>query len=213
MFAISLLNSAIPSIKMAPSIEARMVYLQKKIEEATTMTGRRKAQNHLDLFLKTMPKVIERSHNDVTTFIGPIAHCISTDLAMYAGVAKAICESRPHNKPPGWGIRGRRLFQDEATMGTLLICRDGEGNEKTVINMITSISCRAPSSWTAMKKCIERLREMVEREKIYRLAIPRLGSGRDGLPWEHTRKYLLETFKGCPVAIEIFFLKDNVAGH
>lgn len=97
-----------------------------------------------------------------------LAHCISADLKMGAGVALTIQEryqqrqdimERPHEVGSAvWTARGRR-----------------------VVHLVTKDHFRDQPDLASLELCLHNLREELLARCCYHLAIPEIGCGRDGL--------------------------------
>lgn len=191
---------------MPNAISITHTRLLKKLKDAPDGKTRRKAASHLRLFLKTMPKMIQRSRNDLLSFDGAIVICVSSDLAMMDGISTAVNNRRIYNRPQGWGDQDRKLRPDPELFGTVQMRVDADDPGKGIVfNLVTHSAHNAKTDAAMLTKALQQLRSLIEEKRIYRFAMPVLERAGDGeITWHFTRKLIKQTFQKCPVAIEIF---------
>lgn len=159
----------------------------------------------LNRFVKGCPKITMRS-GDLTAFAGPLAHCVSTDLHMGAGVAKAINLARPYNRPKNWGAPGVTKSAQANLINTVLVCENPVNPADKVFNLITKLRYFDSGDYRNMEIVLQELRVQLETHQIGKLAMPKVGCGRDHLEWEKVLELIKKVFKGCVVEIDIFEL-------
>ena len=140
-----------------------------------------------------------------------IAQCISSDIAMGAGIAKAI-EAAFH-------IRGDilgRCTPDMLTVGNVVEIRREvcPGRIISIFNVITKPKAHDKPTYETLRLGLERLGELLsEYSRVYgtrripELAIPRLGCGLDGLQWDVVRPMVQKTLCGNGTHVCVYVLK------
>lgn len=123
-----------------------------------------------------------------------IAHCISADAVMGAGIALTISEKYKY----------MRSFLKEYSpeLGTAVYYYDG-GNESPVFNLVTKSKYNHKPSRDTLESSIIDMKNKMEILGIKKLAIPTLGSGLDGLNWTQTQEFIYETFKDTDIELVI----------
>lgn len=119
-----------------------------------------------------------------------MAHCISSDFALGAGIAKEF-EKRFDLK--------RQLHSCDDAFGcvscAILIGR--------VFNLVTKISCWHKPTYSNMDRALLDMRRIVDNNCIKKIAMPRIGCGLDGLYWPAVKKSIINTFKDTDIEILI----------
>ncbi|KAK3920027.1 ADP-ribose glycohydrolase OARD1 [Frankliniella fusca] len=98
-----------------------------------------------------------------------LAHCISEDLKMGAGVARTIQET--------FSVRGELVRQSHSIGTAPLTTRGG----RAVYHLVTKKRFSDKPEYGALEACLKDLREAMARNGQFHLAIPEIGCGRDGL--------------------------------
>jgi hypothetical protein len=145
--------------------------------------------------LKNSTPIIHYRHGkSIVTAMGhlPIVHCISRCRSQTKGAALDICKMCPQN-------RNLPLVP----VGKLAITRN---SDFFIVNLVTKELKFHKPTLSAMQSCLLELRNVIVREKISKLAMTKLGSGLDSLPWPHVEKMLQETLKGLFVDIYVYIV-------
>jgi hypothetical protein len=120
-----------------------------------------------------------------------LAHCISADFALGAGIAKTFDEV--------YNMRFK-LFReyDEYTY---------EGGDALLIdnvfNLVTKPKCYHKPRYEAVRESLEVMKEIMETNATTKLAMPKISSGLDRLNWEEVLEIIQEVFEGTDVEILI----------
>ena len=116
-----------------------------------------------------------------------LAHCIASDLGMGAGIAV------PMNKK--FGLRGKILKTGLSTKAPTCILTG------RIFNLITkSKSCGKPTyqSITSSLMC---MRDIIIKEDIKKIAMPKIGCGLDRLSWGMMRMIIADMFDDLDIVI------------
>ena len=113
----------------------------------------------------------------------PFAHCISSDWAMGAGIAKTL-ENKYHIKrktPKEW--MGKYPSVSEIDVG-----------ERHIYNLVTKEKYYHKPTLSNLKKTIINLKQLMEIGGIKKVAMPKIGCGLDRLQWGDVKQILEEVF-------------------
>lgn len=120
-----------------------------------------------------------------------LAHCISADFALGAGIAKKFDEV--------YNMKFK-LFKNydnfEFDGGeTLLI--------DNVFNLVTKPQCYNKPTYDTLREALEAIRTQMEYLDITKLAMPKIGCGLDRLQWDKVYDIICDVFKDTDVDILI----------
>ena len=120
-----------------------------------------------------------------------LAHCISADFALGAGIAKIFDEV--------YNMRFK-LFREydnyEYEGGDALLIDN-------VFNLVTKPKCYHKPRYEAVRESLEVMKEIMETNATTKLAMPTLGCGLDKLQWSEVFKIIQEVFDDTDVDILI----------
>ncbi|XP_034250539.1 ADP-ribose glycohydrolase OARD1-like [Thrips palmi] len=139
-----------------------------------------------------------RATGDLFTSRDNLAHCVSRDFHMNAGIAvkfKSTFGNQEKLSSGGWSV---------GTTARLTT------NDRHVFYLVTKERYFLKPSYDSLKASLVELARWVELLGIERLAIPRLGCGKDGLKWPIVRRILIEVFEGINVIITVFRLRREL---
>lgn len=122
------------------------------------------------------------------------AHCISSDFALGAGIAKTFdsvynMRFKLFNKYPDYKYHG----------GDALLINN-------VFNLVTKEKYWHKPTYESVRCALEMMKEQMDFEGITKLAIPMLGCGLDKLQWEQVRKIIENIFFDTEVDIVVCVL-------
>lgn len=115
-----------------------------------------------------------------------LAHCISADYALGAGIA-AEFQRR---------FRLREVLQrvgDHTFPAVYLVGR--------VFNLVTKDRYFHKPTYDSLKSCLEQMKLLCVQNGVKCLAMPRIGCGLDRLRWERVREIICEVY--CDTDIEL----------
>lgn len=128
-----------------------------------------------------------------------LAHCISLDCAMGAGIAKEFVKRYPRMK--------KELLKDIELENLTYPMTLYYLTEKDVIfNMVTKERYWHKPTYETIAACIKDLAYYCTVYGIDYLAMPRIGCGLDRLNWSKVRKIILEEFKDIDIEILVKYL-------
>ena len=118
-----------------------------------------------------------------------LAHCISSDFALGAGIAKRFDEV--------YNMR-YKLFRDydEGCVGEALLVDN-------VFNLVNKQYKYDDATYEELAASLTDMRETMKYLAITKLAMPKIGCGRDGLEWAKVEELIKLVFDGMDVQIMI----------
>lgn len=124
-----------------------------------------------------------------------LAHCISADFALGAGIAKQFDEV--------YNMR-YKLFKNyddnypdfEFDGGEALLVDN-------VFNLVTKPQCYNKPTYDTLREALEAMRTQMEYLDITKLAMPKIGCGLDRLQWDKVYDIICDVFKDADVDILI----------
>ena len=111
-----------------------------------------------------------------------LAHCISADFALGAGIAKAFDNV--------YNIRFKlfRNFDDYEYHGGDALLIDN------VFNLVTKKKCYHKPTYDSLREALEMMKEQIDFLSITKLAMPKIGCGLDRLEWTKVYDIICEVF-------------------
>ncbi len=126
-----------------------------------------------------------------------LCHCISSDFALGAGIAKAFAAMGVKRKLCAefsklWEGRGYCLFVE--TGGVL------------VANLVTKQRYFQKPTLETLRQSLESLREQAAERNLKKLAMPKIGCGLDKLKWEDVSVAIKDIFGETDIEILVRFI-------
>lgn len=114
-----------------------------------------------------------------------LAHCISADAAMGAGIAVEFVKKYPEIK---------YLRKRQNTVGDCVLV-------DRVFNLITKSKCYGKPTYMSLTASLSACESMCYEYDIKYLAMPKIGCGLDKLSWGKVREIIKEVFKDTDIEI------------
>lgn len=127
-----------------------------------------------------------------------LAHCVSEDLIMNAGIARTFKEKYNNIKTL---VNQNKKIGDVASLAL---------PEKYIYYLITKENYNGKPTYEDLKNSLLTLRQLCLRHNVKNLAMPKISSGLDKLKWEKVFQIIKSTFENCPVNIHIYMLNDEI---
>lgn len=120
-----------------------------------------------------------------------LAHCISSDFALGAGIAKTF------DSVYNMRFKLFKNYPDYKYVGgdALLI--------NNTFNLVTKQKYWHKPTYESLKEALEMMKELMEFMDITKLAMPKIASGLDRLNFDHVYDIICEVFEGTNVEIVI----------
>lgn len=132
-----------------------------------------------------------------------LAHCISGDFTLGAGIAKRFDEvynmrfklfrDYPFDDGEKYGWVGSALLIDN------------------VFNLVTKPRRFHMPDYDTLYETLIDMRDQCESMSITKLAMPKIGSGLDKLDWEQVKELIQEAFDGSDIEIVVYVVRDGYA--
>ena len=125
-----------------------------------------------------------------------LCHCISSDFALGAGIAKefnkrGVKESLKTVYTPFWAYKGYCLYTKMDDF-------------KGVFNLVTKRNYYDKPTYDTLRESLESMRIMISDGM--KIAMPLIGCGLDKLNWEKVKPLIYDTFKDKDVEILVCYL-------
>lgn len=127
-----------------------------------------------------------------------LVHCIAADAAMGAGIAVQFARRFPRMTSI--------LRQSSLSVGTAMVFFPNQDQDYTVINLITKERSWHKPTYQSFTESIQSMKYTVERYRIAKLAMPKIGCGLDGLNWNICRSIIQDEFADVDVEILVCYL-------
>ncbi|MCM1165632.1 MAG: macro domain-containing protein [Lachnospiraceae bacterium] len=126
-----------------------------------------------------------------------LCHCISSDFALGAGIAKAfavmgvkkeLCEKYPKQ----WQGGG--------------YCLITETNGVTVGNLVTKERYFHKPTLETLRQSLENFKEQALKMNVSKIAMPKIGCGLDRLEWADVREIIQEVFADTDFIVKVRYI-------
>ena len=126
-----------------------------------------------------------------------LAHCISKDINMSAGIALAF------KKEFG---RVEKLRQQQAKVGEIAILEEGD---RFIYNLVTKEKYYGKPTIASLRKSLVMMRSHMEEKGVKEVAMPRIGCGLDRIDWGKVKIMLEEVFSGSDLKVIVYTLEKK----
>ena len=123
-----------------------------------------------------------------------LAHCVSKDLAMGAGIAR-IFKSKFQ--------RVDELYTQNVQIGGVGVLKD---NNRYIYYLVSKDRYWQKPSYNNLKKTLINMKEHCINNKVKNLCIPRIGCGLDRLKWVNVKEIIEDVFKDISINITVYYL-------
>ena len=127
-----------------------------------------------------------------------LAHCITADFSLGAGVAKKIDSI--------FNMRGKlhRFFTSGAKyhLGDALLIDN-------VFNLVIERDQAKKAKYKRLRAALEDMKDQMEENLITKVAIPRLGCGHEGMDWDRVKTIIEEVFVDTNAEILVCLLMKD----
>lgn len=125
-----------------------------------------------------------------------LAHCISGDFALGAGIAKQFVDI--------YNMREKLKKQYPLDAGDSDCYKEYVGEAllvDNVFNLVTKERCFHKPTYATLKSSLEDMKAQMRGFDITKLAIPLIGCGLDGLEWNTVKEIIKNVFADTEVSI------------
>ncbi|XP_037334290.2 ADP-ribose glycohydrolase OARD1 isoform X1 [Pungitius pungitius] len=126
-----------------------------------------------------------------------LAHCISEDCRMGAGIAVMFKEKFK-------GVEELKE-QKKLTGNCAVLKRDG----RFVYYLITKKKARQKPTYDSLTQSLEDMKSHCLENGVTRISMPRIGCGLDRLQWSRVSEILEEVFKTTDISITVYSLPEK----
>lgn len=125
-----------------------------------------------------------------------IAHCISSDFALGAGIALDF--NRKFNS--------KMFLNNVNSQGKFPNCIRQRNSGKTIYHLVTKSKYWHKPTYGSLRESLTMMKKNMLLNNETKLAIPKLGCGLDGLDWKLVRGIIEEIFKDTDIEILVYFI-------
>ena len=131
--------------------------------------------------------------------VGALAHCVSQDFAMAAGIALQFRDRYGNTE---------LLKQQEVQIGGFALLNI---ESKSIFYLVTKSKYNHKPTYAALKASLTAMRNHCAQRNIWSIAMPKIGCGLDRLNWFRVSRIIKDVFSNTGMWIRIFSLpKSNV---
>ena len=131
-----------------------------------------------------------------------IAHCVSADFEMSAGIARHFKRKFPTEYPSNLDHPYTPLWLQWLPE----TCR-------YLYHLVTKQKYFNKPTYSTLRASLERMRTHAENNSIPRISMPCIGTGLDQLDWDKVKLLIQETFRTSPVQVVVYILPDPPTKH
>jgi len=124
-----------------------------------------------------------------------LAHCISADAKMAAGIAKTFVRKF------GRQAFRERVLEQNGKIGDAVAIPCGS---VYIYNLITKEFYYQKPTYEALREALVSMRDHAVANEIVSIAIPHIGCGLDRLEWSKVREIIIDVFSDTKIAITAF---------
>jgi len=130
-----------------------------------------------------------------------LAHCVSTDCAMAAGIVKVFVEKFPMMRDV---VKTRHQG-----IGTACLYAEWDKDKgwTRVFNLITKPLFWHKPSLLSVRESLEDLKKYMLELNLSQIAMPRIASGLDRLPWDAVKQTISDVFSDTDIEILVCYLE------
>lgn len=126
-----------------------------------------------------------------------LCHCISSDFALGAGIAKRFAQMGVKkqlcdNFPRDWQGRG--------------YCLITETDDIVTANLVTKQRYFHKPTLETLRQALEDFREQALKRSLNKIAMPRIGCGLDKLQWVDVREIIQNVLKDTDFEVFVYYL-------
>ncbi len=131
-----------------------------------------------------------------------LAHCISADFALGAGIAVLFCRK--------FDMRNKLRAKYPNYLNKYII-NDYKGEcilEGRTFNLITKERCFHKPTYESLRMSLGKMRDICLELGITKLAMPKIGCGIDGLSWSTVSTMIQDVFKDTEIEIIVCIFEN-----
>ena len=131
-----------------------------------------------------------------------IAHCVSADFEMSAGIARHFKRKFPTKYPSDLDHSYTPLWPQRLPE-----------TRRYLYHLVTKQKYFNKPTYSTLRASLERMRTHAENNGIPRISMPCIGTGLDQLDWDKVKLLIQETFRTSPVQVVVYILPDLPTKH
>ena len=131
-----------------------------------------------------------------------IAHCVSADFEMCAGIARHFKRKFPTKYPSNLDHSYTPLWPQWLPE-----------TRRYLYHLVTKQKYVNKPTYSTLRASLERMRTHAENNSIPRIRMPCIGTGLDHLDWDKVKLLIQETFRASAVQVLVYILPDPPTKH
>ena len=148
---------------------------------------------------------------DIFSSSDSLAHCVSSDFKMSAGIARTFRRQYPTNYPKFGTLNQKSLWPQFL-----------ESSQRYIYHLLTKVRFFHKPTYCSLRTSLAALRRHAEDKDVKAISMPKLGCGIDQLEWHLVRKILKEEFATSQIHLTVYMLdsmelqeapKNSVTDH
>ena len=135
---------------------------------------------------------------DIFSSSDSLAHCVSSDFKMSAGIAHTFRRKYPTNYPKFGTLHQKSLWPQ------LL-----ESSQRYIYHLLIKVRFFHKPTYCSLRTSLAALRRHAEDNDVKAISMPKLGCGIDQLEWHLVRKLLKEQFATTQIRLTVYMLDST----
>ena len=127
-----------------------------------------------------------------------IAHCVSADFELSAGIARQFKRQFPTKDPSNLDHSYTPLWPQWLPE-----------TRRYLYHLVTKQKYFNKPTYSTLRASLEIMRTHAESNSISRISMPCIGTGLDQLDWDKVKLLIQETFRTSPVQVVVYILPDS----
>jgi O-acetyl-ADP-ribose deacetylase (regulator of RNase III) len=123
-----------------------------------------------------------------------LAHCVSRDFHMNAGIARVF--KRKFGKP----------LAPDKRIGDVAVVETKESPSRFIYNLVTKERFFHKPTYKTLQASLQAMKQHAVAHEVSAIAMPKIGCGLDKLDWDIVQSLIMQTFADCDVDIRVYEL-------
>ena len=139
---------------------------------------------------------------DVLQSTDSIAHCISADFKLGAGIARSIKRRFPTQYPDKEAIDSEVIWPQWIPE-----------SHRFVYHLITKVRYFHKPTYEALRLSLEAMKNHAESKNVLRISMPQIGCGLEKLDWNKVETLIQDVFRPTNIEIIVFLKPSKELSH
>ena len=135
---------------------------------------------------------------DIFSSSDSLAHCVSSDFKMSAGIARTFRRKYPTNYPKFGTLNQKSLWPQFL-----------ESSQRYIYHLLTKVRFFHKPTYCSLRTSLAALRRHAEDNDVNAISMPKLGCGIDQLEWHLVRQIIKEEFATSQIRLTVYMLDST----